>query len=105
VPADDNLGPVPVVVTNNGVASDPVTVQLLPAAPELFAWKAKYAVVTADTSALPDLNNAPDTMPATAAGGSVVLKEWQLIFKCKFGEEIQESNLWQQQRADVQVSP
>ena len=73
VPADDNLGPVPVVVTNNGVASDPVTVQLLPAAPELFAWKAKYAVVTADTSALPDLNSAPDTIPATPAGGTVVL--------------------------------
>jgi hypothetical protein len=36
------------------------------------------------------------------AGGSVMLKEWQMIFKCKCGEEIQEAKLWEQ-HADVQV--
>ena len=73
-PGDDNVGPVPVVVTSNGVASAPSTIQLLPASPELFAWKLKYAVIT-DPSAttLPDLNQPPDTLPAVQPGATIVL--------------------------------
>jgi hypothetical protein len=35
------------------------------------------------------------------AGGSVVLKDWQLIFTCVCGAEIEESDLWQETLDDV----
>jgi uncharacterized protein (TIGR03437 family) len=63
VVSPDLVGPVQVVVTNNGISSDPVTVQLQPAAPAPFLWPGNYVVAT-------DLNYnvkvKPSVFPALA---------------------------------------
>jgi uncharacterized protein (TIGR03437 family) len=47
---------------------------LQPASPEFFTWNTKYAVQTLATdTTLPDLNNAPATMPTVKPGDTVVL--------------------------------
>jgi uncharacterized protein (TIGR03437 family) len=45
-PADTSLGPVSVVVTNNGVASDPATAQLQTFSPAFFQYNGTWAVAT-----------------------------------------------------------
>ncbi len=45
-PSDNNLGPVQVQVTYNGVTSDPATVQLQTTSPAFFLWNGKYTVAT-----------------------------------------------------------
>jgi uncharacterized protein (TIGR03437 family) len=45
-PDDASLGPVSVVVSNNGVASNTFTVPLQPESPGLYQWSAPYLVAT-----------------------------------------------------------
>jgi uncharacterized protein (TIGR03437 family) len=45
-PADTNLGPVNVTVTNNGSTSDAATAQLQQYSPAFFLWNGKYTVAT-----------------------------------------------------------
>lgn len=48
-PADDSLGPVSVVVSNNSLTSAPFVVALQPAAPAFYLWSGKYPVATKST--------------------------------------------------------
>src|SRR5207253_5615629 len=43
-PDDDSLGPVSLVVNNNGLASNSFSVPLQPASPGLYLWSASYPV-------------------------------------------------------------
>jgi len=69
-PSDAVLGPVSVVVTNNGAASTPATAQLEAAAPAFFTYPAtNYAIA----SRLPDYAEVGDPSAPAKPGDTVVL--------------------------------
>ena len=69
-PTDDTLGPVDVVVTNNGTASAPATAQLQPTAPALFLYPGtNYAIA----SLLPDYSLVGNPAAPVHPGDIVVL--------------------------------
>jgi uncharacterized protein (TIGR03437 family) len=65
-PVDSAQGPVQVVVTNNGQASDPVSVNLQPFAPAFFMYNGTWAVATrnSDGAIIGDPARVPGTVPA-----------------------------------------
>jgi uncharacterized protein (TIGR03437 family) len=72
-PDDASLGPVSVVVTNNGIASSSFTIPLQAESPGLYQWSAPYLVaIQANcgevSSAGPFTGVATSTAPATPAG-------------------------------------
>jgi uncharacterized protein (TIGR03437 family) len=72
-PADGSLGPVPVVVTNNGVASDPATVQLQAFSPAFFQFNGTWAVATTPGfQVIGDPSRVPGTVP-TRPGDVIIL--------------------------------
>jgi uncharacterized protein (TIGR03437 family) len=76
-PDDASLGPVSVVVTNNGIASNSFPIQLQAESPGLYQWSAPYLVaIQANcgevSSAGPFTGVAAATAPATP-GGTVTL--------------------------------
>ena len=73
-PSNPSLGIVNVVVTNNGLLSNPSTVTVQTAAPALFAWSAKYAVATRpDFSLVAPVALFPNVTTKPAQPGDIVI--------------------------------
>lgn len=73
-PTDASLGPVNVVVTNNGVTSTAATGQLQTASPAFFLWSGKYAVATrSDYSLVGPPNLFPNAKTVPAKPGDVII--------------------------------
>lgn len=73
-PADATRGPVPVVVTNNGVASASLTAQLQATSPAFFTVSSKYPVAThADGSLVGPATLFPGASTPARPGETIVL--------------------------------
>lgn len=73
-PDDDATGPVPVVVTVNGQASEPATVQLARYSPAFFLWPGKQVVATSQNFELRVKNGTfPGATTIPAAPGEVII--------------------------------
>jgi len=73
-PDDDAVGPVPVVVTVNGQASEPATVQLARYSPAFFLWPGKQVVATSQNFEWRVKNGTfPGASTIPAAPGEVII--------------------------------
>ena len=79
-PADDSLGTVSVVVSNNGLSSDSFAIQLQPASPEFYQWMNGYSAATTGNCAPLNAAGVFDgiTAPPSEPGGVVTL--WGMGF-------------------------